>query len=301
MNAPVALFVYNRLGNTEKTINSLKANFLSSETDVFVFSDEGKNKKSYKEVNEVRNYLRTVSGFKSFSIIEREENYYLERNIIEGISYVLSKYDSVIVLEDDIVTSPYFLTYMNDAFEKYRDCKKVMHIAGFSNLSIENMSDTYFTPHMSGWGWGTWRDRWQYFVHYQSREEALKGMSESDIDKIQYGGAFPCLRSLDRNPIPWDICWELAIYKKGGLCLTPSHTLIKNIGIYNGTHFRNMSFFGHYEYDRDPLHRRIVLESNEIVSNDEVEKLYRDAFVDNGMRYNLIGKILRKLKRGLHL
>ncbi|MBQ2340261.1 MAG: glycosyltransferase, partial [Bacteroidaceae bacterium] len=169
MISPVAIFVYNRVDNTQQTVQALLRNTLAKETDVYVFSDGGKNDESWKRVNEVRAYLHDVKreveangGLRSITLIERPENIYLERNIIEGIAYVLDRHDTVIVLEDDIVTSPYYLEYMNEAFDMYRDEKRVMHVAGFTNLDLLSSSnewkgsETYFTPHMSGWGWGTW-------------------------------------------------------------------------------------------------------------------------------------------------
>lgn len=204
--APVALFVYNRLHNTKQTIEHLKKNKLADRTPLYIFSDGGKDKKSWKEVNRLRKYLHTIDGFGEVHIVERPENYYLENNIIEGIAYVLQHHDTIIVLEDDICTSPVFLEYMNNALNKYIHTPQVMHIAGFTNLDIQQSDDTYFTPHMSGWGWATWKDRWQHFVHFTSRNEALQGMTVKDFEKLEYGGNFHCLHSLDKHPIPWDIC-----------------------------------------------------------------------------------------------
>ena len=42
-NLSVAIFVYNRADNTRKTIEHLLANTWARETDVFVFSDGGKD------------------------------------------------------------------------------------------------------------------------------------------------------------------------------------------------------------------------------------------------------------------
>ena len=104
-NLSVAIFVYNRADNTRKTIEHLLANTLARETDVFVFSDGGKDEKSWKAVGEVRSMLHTMKNdidsngsLRSFTIIERPENFYLERNIIEGINYVLERSETVIVL-----------------------------------------------------------------------------------------------------------------------------------------------------------------------------------------------------------
>lgn len=302
MKAPVAMFVYNRVDNTQKTIEHLLRNTLAKETDLFVFSDGGKNAESWQMVNEVRAYLRTVKdevertgALRSMTIIERPENIYLERNITEGIAQVFENRDRIIVLEDDICTSPYYLQYMNDAFEMYKDNQKVMHVSGFTNLSLT--LPFYFTPHPSGWGWGTWRDRWQkYFVHFETREEALKGMTEDDQNAIQYGGVFPCLKSLNKNPIPWDICWEIAIYKAGGLCLTPSHTLVRNIGLKNGTHFKSFSILQSYEFDRKPLQERLILTKvDNPQKNEEIEKLFAVAITDWGIRYTPLGKLVRKV------
>lgn len=291
--SPIAMFVYNRVDNARTTIEFLKKNELASETILYIFSDGGKNEQSWKEVNEVRKFLHSISGFKEVIVIERPENIYLERNIIEGLNHVLSQHETVIVLEDDICTSPIFLTYMNEALEKYKEEKRVMHVTGFTNLDVPELGDTYFTPHMSGWGWGTWRDRWQYFTHYTSREEALQGVDQETINKIEYNGIFNCLKSLDKDPIPWDICWEIIIHKHKGLCLNPTHTLIRNIGLDRGTHFSTSRLFGWFEFDRPFRTKRIVLRDIPIEESPIIESMYAKALKDHGMRYNCLGKIVR--------
>lgn len=307
MTAPVAMFVYNRTDNTQQTIEHLLRNTLASDTDLYVFSDGGKNPESWAQVNAVRSYLHEVKrrvdadhSLRSMTIIERAENIYLERNITEGIAQVFETHDRIIVLEDDIVTSPYYLQYMNDAFDMYADVPKVMHVAGFTNLCLPTTGEGafrpfYFTPHMSGWGWGTWRDRWmQHFCHYKSRAEALEGMTVEDEDKVQYGGVFRCLKSLDKDPIPWDICWEIAIYKAGGLCLTPSRTMVRNIGLKNGTHFRSFDIIQYYEFDRQPQQTPLNLTLDKApAAEPAIEALFAKAITDWGIRYTLLGKILR--------
>ncbi|MDE5739949.1 MAG: hypothetical protein K2H92_06515 [Bacteroidaceae bacterium] len=303
MAAPVALFVYNRADNTQKTLLHLLANTLARDTDLYVFSDGGKDAQSWRQVNEVRTMLHQFKAqveregtLKSMTLIERPENIYLERNITEGIAQVFETHDRIIVLEDDICTSPYYLQYMNQAFDLYADIPTVMHIAGFTNLYFaDSQPPFYFTPHMSGWGWGTWRDRWQrHFVHYTTREEALQGLTPTDLDAIQYGGVFPCLKSLDKQPIPWDICWEIAIYKAGGLCLTPARTLVRNIGLQRGTHFRHFPLLQRYEFDREPLQQPLPLTRIEHPHKDAaIEALFAEAIRDWGIRYTPIGKVIR--------
>ncbi|MBQ8969051.1 MAG: glycosyltransferase [Bacteroidaceae bacterium] len=315
--APVALFVYNRADNTRRTLEALAANTLARETEVFVFSDGGRDEQSWALVREVRKVVREFlpspkmeregqegkplpikgepeGGFRSLTLVERPENYYLERNITEGIAEVFHEHDRIIVLEDDILTSPYYLQYMNEAFELYRDEPRVMHVAGFTNL---NLAETpfYFTPHMSGWGWGTWRDRWDgHFLHYKTREDALQGLTPEDLDALQYGGVFRCLQSLDKRPIPWDICWEIAIYRAHGLCLTPGQTMVRNIGLRQGTHFRSWSLLQWYEFDREPQQTPLPLVRVEHPTKDPaIEIQFAQTIRNWGIRYTLTGQIIR--------
>ena len=301
--SPVALFVYNRADNTRQTLLALARNTLARETEVYVFSDGGRDKSSWALVHEVREVVRGFAPspengregpFRSLTLIERPENFYLERNITEGIAQVLTDYDRVIVLEDDIVTSPYYLQYMNQALDLYRDVPRVMHVAGFTNLSLP-LVPFYFTPHMSGWGWGTWRDRWNgHFRHYRTREEALEGLTDDDLRRIQYYGAFRCLGSLDKRPIPWDICWELAIYRAGGLCLTPGQTMVRNIGLSQGTHFRSWSLLQRYEFDHPPSPAPLPLTRvGRPEVNPIIEAQFAQAITDWGIRYTTLGKIVR--------
>ncbi len=302
-HAPVALFVYNRADNTRRTLEALARNTLASETELYVFSDGGKDDQSWVLVREVRDVVREFfppsrgnqdGPFRSVTLVERPENFYLERNITEGIAQVFEQHDRIIVLEDDIVTSPYYLEYMNQAFELYQDIPHVMHVAGFTNLALDNVP-FYFTPHMSGWGWGTWRNRWNgYFRHYTTREEALQGLTEEDLNRIQYGGVFHCLNSLDKRPIPWDICWELAIYRAQGLCLTPGRTMVRNIGLSQGTHFRSWSLLQWYEFDREPQQQPLPLTRIDNPKADPaIEAQFAQAITDWGIRYTPLGKVIR--------
>ena len=315
MSSPVVLFVYNRADNTRRTLQALLANTLAPQTDLYVFSDGGRDEASWKAVREVRAVLHEVKAevartrsLNNMTIVERSTNYYLERNIIEGIDQVFQHHDTIIVLEDDIVTSPFFLEYMNSAFDLYRDEPRLMHITGFTRIEpaankavFEHHPSFYFTPFMAGWGWGTWRDRWQrHFRHYTSRAEALDGFTTADLDTLEYGGAFPCLKHLDRQPIPWDICWGIAIHRAKGLCLCPSHTLVRNIGLNSGTHYGRLPqwmthLLMHFEYDRPPYGSPIDLTFQPPLIDPAIEGALKEALTDWGIRYTLLGRFLRSI------
>lgn len=159
--SPIVLFTYLRLETLEKTINALAANFYASDSNLIIFSDGAKYQKDESKVREIRNYLKTIQGFKSVVVQESSSNKGLATSIIQGVSYVLKQYPSAIVLEDDLITSSNFLVYMNQALTYYQDNPKVLSISGFSPI-IKGLAENevYFTQRSSSWGWACWADRW---------------------------------------------------------------------------------------------------------------------------------------------
>jgi GT2 family glycosyltransferase len=110
--APITLFVYNRLDHTIDTVMALQKNDLSKESELFIFSDGPKNKDDEKKVLAVRKYIKSIKGFKKVTIFESKKNKGLANSIISGVTKIINKYGRIIVLEDDIVTSKYFLIFL---------------------------------------------------------------------------------------------------------------------------------------------------------------------------------------------
>jgi len=160
--APVCLFVYNRLIHTKKTIESLKKNTLSSESELFIFSDGPKNEEVIKAVQEVRDYIKSIEGFKKITIINAEVNKGLAISIIEGVKKIINRFGKIIVLEDDLITSPLFLTFMNKSLDFYENEDKVFTISGYSNIELPNKfkDEVYFSHISSTWGWASWAKEW---------------------------------------------------------------------------------------------------------------------------------------------
>lgn len=253
--APVVLFCYTRLEYLEKTVDALKNNAGAVETQLFIYSDAGKDAESCKKVEIVRQYIRTITGFKSVTIIEQQTNQKLEYNVIQGVTEIVNRFGRVIVLEDDIVTSKYFLSFMNRALEFYRDRKEVMEISGFGYPDLklyEKLPPTFAWRMEGGWGWATWKDRWDKFHHFSSREEALALLSPKDIFELEFQDKWNCLTLLSNSPIPWDICWYIAIYLNHGVTISPSRTLTFHIG-EEGTHFSTSSLKMKMKYIDDTI------------------------------------------------
>jgi len=112
----------------------------------------------------VRKYIHSINGFKKVTVVERDKNMGLADSIIDGVTTVVNQYGKLIVLEDDLVTSPYFLKFMNDALDFYQHEKKVWHISGWNySITTNDLDDVFLWRLMNCWGWATWADKWQHY------------------------------------------------------------------------------------------------------------------------------------------
>ncbi|MBB2149977.1 glycosyltransferase [Pedobacter gandavensis] len=235
--APIALFVYNRPKHTERTLKFLKQNQLASESRLFVFSDGPKSLEDQAKVLEVRELLKNIEGFKSVEVISRSENMGLADSVIAGVSRLVKDYQQVIVMEDDLITSPHTLTYFNDALARYRTEDKVMHIGAYMYPLQENeLPETFFYRAATSWGWATWERAW---LHFEPNIDTLMNQfdgrkkSEFSIEhKMNFWKQMQDFKKGKNNS--WAIRWYASIFLKGGLTLNPSQSLVNNIG-HDGT------------------------------------------------------------------
>jgi len=231
--APIVLFVYNRPWHTQQTIEALQNNELASKSELFIYADGAKNEKAYTQVEKVRSYVRAVSGFKKLTVIERDKNWGLANSIIDGVTQTVNKYGRVIVLEDDLVTSPFFLRYMNNALEFYKSEEKVMHISGWNYpIEINALNDVFLWRVMNCWGWATWADKWQYFE--KDTDKLINVFTNEDIYKFSLDGTADFWKQVLLNKKEkintWAIYWYASIFKQNGLCLNPVQSFVQNIG-----------------------------------------------------------------------
>tara|TARA_R110000751_G_scaffold271365_2_gene371265 strand:+ start:110959 stop:111876 length:918 start_codon:yes stop_codon:yes gene_type:complete len=254
--APIAIFAYNRPWHIQQTIESLKRDDLASQSDVFIFSDAAKNSEAAENVEMVRQYLRNISGFKSLKIVKREENWGLARSITEGITEVINEHGRIIVLEDDVVVSTAFLTFMNKALDYYQFHPNIWHISGYNYpMQLDTDEDAFFWRLMVCWGWATWEDRWS-----QLGSDADKIMSEfgrKDIFRFNMDGyekySGQVLDNLSGKMSTWAIFWYATIFRNNGLCLNPVRSYCNNIGD-DGS--------GERGTNRGPIARRLMPELN---------------------------------------
>jgi len=250
--APVVLFTYNRPGHTRRTVEALRANELAAQSDLIVFSDAAKDEGAEQKVDEVRQYLKNIDGFNSVKIIERESNLGLARSVITGVTDIVNEYGRIIVLEDDLITAPYLLSFMNDALDRYENEEQVMQISGYMFPIETNIKDdALFLPIVSTWGWATWRKSWSLL------DTEMKGIQVLRNDPNLRGlfnlsGSYRYFELLEQqlsgDVDSWGVQWYLSVFLNSGLVLFPRKTLISNSGFdFSGTHCRGRSEKDHID------------------------------------------------------
>lgn len=235
--APIALFVYNRPWHTNLTLESLKRNYLSDKSELYIYSDGPKrdcDPDQLSKILEVRKIIGSKKWCKKVYIIESPENKGLATAIISGVNEILIAYDKIIVLEDDLITSKGFLQYMNTALNIYSLDNCVMHISGYQHPFIKFMPTTFFTNSMNCSGWGTWKRAWQNLI--TDTIILKKRISEKKvllIDPLNYGICEQLTANANGTNSTWAVKWYCTIILNKGLCLNPNTSLIRNIGFDN--------------------------------------------------------------------
>ena len=298
MNSPIAFFCFDRPYHTYRSIINLSQNPEAKDTDFIAFIDGPKETKDLIKIESVENILKSNSHlFKSFKIVKSSKNLSSALNIRKGVTEVLSKYKSVIVMEDDILVSEYFLQYMNESLEKYENYKDVWHINGYNYPLKTKNYDYYFIRLMHCWGWATWQDRWTEFLAnplindpYYIKSIFTEEMRR-DLDLNSKGNFWSQIEANRSKKInTWAIFWYCFIFYKKGLCLSPALSYTKNIGLDNSG--QNCS-------GSSNIHNKVLNNNSfinfpkEIKENKEAIKEIKE-FIDH--RYSYQQRFFAKLK-----
>lgn len=292
-SSPVALFVYNRPWHARQTIESLRKNLLAAETDVIIFSDGPKTEVDARSVEEVRDYLCTVEGFRSVTRRESPVNKGLAKSIIEGVTEVLCDHESIIVIEDDMITSPYFLSYMNQGLILYEHDEEVVSIHGYVYPVKAKLPESFFLRGADCWGWATWRRGWALFEpdgRVLLEELKAKGLT----DEFDYENTYPFTKMLAHQIAglndSWAIRWQASAFLKDRLTLYPGASMVRNIGFDNsGTHSGVQDKVFDVEVNREP----VKLEKIALTEMPEARKAFSHFF--KSTKPSLAKRAMRKI------
>lgn len=240
--SPIILFVYNRLEHTQKTVEALQKNQLASESILYVFADGPKlsaSEEQKQKIWDVQKYVSGITGFKDVIVEISSQNKGLANSVIFGVTKVINQYGKVIVVEDDIVTHPFFLRFMNECLDIYKDRKDIYMIGGFNqniNFPWWYIKDIYLTYRSCSWGWATWKDRWENadwnVLGYEDMAEDEK------LQKLFNRGGddnFKMLKmQMEGKMDSWCIRWDYCMFKHDAFCVLPRFSLVNNCG-FDGT------------------------------------------------------------------
>jgi len=233
MYAPIVLFAYNRPRHLQQVLDSLKENKESSSSDLIVYSDAPRTSKDEEGVNQVRRLLDELDGFASIKIRKREANLGLAKSITTGVSEAFELTDKIIVVEDDLLLSPYFLSYMNQCLELYEDSSEVASAIGYSYPLDHPLPNTFFLKGAACWGWSTWKNKWENF---ECNAEALLGkFTQAKKEEFNHYNHFDYFKMLELQAMKkidsWGIRWHASAFLKGLYSLYPRRSFVHNIGM----------------------------------------------------------------------
>jgi len=308
-SAPIALFVYNRPSHTKRVLEALQANTLASVSDLFIFSDGPKtnaNDQVKRQIAEVRKLINETSGFKSVTVIESPVNKGITSAIFSGINHVLENHDRIIVFEDDICAHPSFLSYSNEALERYKNNEEVFAISGFSFPVKGKLPPTFFIRFGATWGWACWKRSWNHFTL-----DAGKLIEEIErtgrIQEFDFNNNYPFYEELKRGHAgkvegnAWDTFWYATIFIHNGLSYYPAKSLTLNIGMDgSGTHYNRSqtasAIHSAFSVTEEECLEIINHKPEVIAPNQQAQKAFTNYFFtyQKGGVINQVKHVLRK-------
>lgn len=291
--SPVAVFAYNRPLHLEKTMQALSRNSFAAESDVIVFCDGAKGDHDIFLVEKTREVARKNYGFSSLQVFESSANKGLAESIIQGVSKICQEYGKIIVLEDDMESSPYFLEYMNEALDRYENDERVISAHGYIYPFKEKLDQPFFLRGADCWGWATWKRGWSHFERdgeVLAKEIGEKGL----VREFNFDNSHDYYQMLldfnEGKNNSWAIRWYASAFLKNKLTLYPHRSLIQNIGLdQSGTHCNETDQF-QVELATTPVR----IDQVEVCENLEARRLFISFFK---REKSLWRRLIRKVKK----
>jgi len=295
--APIALFVFRRPEHTRRTLEYLRRNEEAAASPLHVFCDGPRNEEDRPAVEEVRRIVRAAEGFVSLEVHEAESNRGLAASVIAGVSEMIRRCGRVIVLEDDMECAPYFLRFMNEGLERFRDDGRIAEIHGYTTPMPEIVPECFLRPGADCWGWATWERGWKLF-----NPDAAALLAELKrrrlVREFDLQGTFPFSRMLSDQAAgkvdSWAIRWHASVFLAGKFMLQSDRPLVRNIGgDGSGTHGADIC-----GEDIPLWERPVVIGENPPPEPKTARRIYRESM--RQWRIPLWKRVVGKIVRILH-
>lgn len=236
MFAPVIFFAYNRPEHTRRSLESLKANAEAEQTVLYIFCDGPKanaTEETKKRITEVRQVIREQQWCGQVEITEQDTNKGLAASVIEGVTDIVTRHGRCIVLEDDLIVSPFFLKYMNDALDAYVAEENVISIHGYTYPVGETLPETFFLRGADCWGWATWKRGWDLFEP-DSSKLYIELKRSKQLRAFNVNNTYDYVKMLKKHirgeNDSWAIRWHASAFMRNRLTMYPGRSLVTNAG-----------------------------------------------------------------------
>lgn len=297
--SPIVLFVYARPQHTQIVLESLAKCPEAARSQLYIFSDAAKNEKALAKVQAVRRIIHNnkwIDAFDEVIIKESDNNKGLAKSVIDGVTYVIQKHGTVIVVEDDNRVAPDFLDYMNRGLDYFKENHKIGNIGGYRipiTLPSHYPHDIYMAGRGSSYAWATWLDRWELvdwdvndFPEFKKNRRARKAFNEYGEDRY-----YLLRQQVEGSMDSWAIRFSYSCWKNGMYSILPCKTRVENIG-FDGSGVHNVegenTFKTKIEGNLKPVKFEIVEE------NEQIKKEYQRIF--RIPRYLKVKRSIKRLK-----
>lgn len=287
--APIAVFVYKRTEHTKRLIHSLLQNPESLYSELFIFSDGPKNDDDVAEIQELRAYLRTITGFARIEIHENKRNIGLAYSIMGGVDLVFTLFENIIVLEDDLEVSPFFLQYMNKALQAFADNDRVFSISGYTapiQIPADYKHQIFTFLRINSWGWATWRDRWKS-VDWLVKDfpSFIRNPNfRSLFNQVGKDCTMMLLKQQKEKIDSWAIRFNFAAFKQQKLTVYPVKSLVLNHGADgSGSHVEGTSKYNTALADKPIEFDKLILPDYRIVR--KYRKFFNPSILRQAINY----------------
>lgn len=240
----VVLFAFNRPEHLSRSLAALAGNDLAAESELTIYCDGPRNENDLRQTEAVREVACRATGFKSVTIVAREQNLGCAASVIDGVTRSFTEHSKLAIFEDDVLTSPHTLSFLANCLEKYEENQSVFSISAWSpppsllKIPATYPYGAYFIPRCNVWGWGTWRERWKR-VDWELPDYAAFKCSKTLRKTFNAGGddlSAMLDAQMDGKLDTWDVRMDYARFKCGCVGLNPTISYTTNIGMGSGTH-----------------------------------------------------------------
>ena len=294
--SPVVIFAFNRPKHLSRLLDSLSQNMEFAESELYIYVDGPRNNADLKLVEETREVAKQFSGVNVKSLVIREENLGLGKSLKTGVTELLFKHDKVIVLEDDLIVTDFFLKYMNTGLNKYQHESRVASIHGYCFGFDEPIREPFFLKGADCLGWATWKDRWQS-IDWDPKALMAKIKEQSLIREFNLDGSHSYYSALEgeskKGFHSWAIYWHASMFSQGRLTLFPGTSLIEYAGADgSGTHVVENSDFWKTEISVESDWKFPEIISESVAAREQIIGYYNRIFP----KLPLIGRLIRRIK-----